>query len=150
MERNRSRTLQFVAKRNGSERARACNVSQFLEVHLSQMKTLRSSVEAWKSDHDRAMACRNAEDSVHYVSHCYDELCRVDEVWRVDAAEGTFDYNKDAHELMERAFHFWLELAKATIAGAKEFRDAGYEVDELDELQARAARAESVASDAKG
>ena len=48
-----------------------------------RIELLREEQEAWKGDHDRAMACFELDELIKDSAQVYEDICRLDEQWHL-------------------------------------------------------------------
>lgn len=111
-------------------------------IYEPQVDAFRATAEAWKADHDAAMACRDLEGVIRVGNALYDLLVGADRAWRLAIARGRDTYSAAVAETIDLLFSVWSRPAKQILSSARRLVEDGYEVEGLDEYAANVQQAE--------
>lgn len=107
------------------------------------VEELAGEREAWKSDHDAAMDCRDLEDLVRRGLGFYYMIRISDESWSRKVQSGQVGFDPDRARKIHAAYKWWLEPCADLIAAIQEV-EASYTVDGAEEFRKCVRRARMI------
>jgi hypothetical protein len=100
-----------------------------------QLDSLAEQAEAWKKDHDAAMACRDLEEVIAFGNYVFERIRAMDEEWSAEArAAGTMPSEGDA-KAVANLYDKWRHCARIAMSQAAVFEKAGHMVKGADRLR---------------
>jgi hypothetical protein len=112
-------------------------MSEALRIVEAHLDALARQSEAWKEDHDKAMACYRLEEVIAYAIFVFDRIVAHDNHWHSEIFNKNAAYNDDLDREIETLFRLWSAQALICLDCAKTMSQQGFRVDGADRLQSQ-------------
>ncbi len=97
--------------------------------------------ESWKSEHDLAMRCFEAEDFIVLGDLAFRRVTRADADWQERVSSGAIPYNESDDAKIGMCYQLWIEITDRNLIAIEAQSLDGYEIKGLGELRALLAEA---------
>lgn len=96
---------------------------------------LEANVQAWKYDHDRAMACWEMEARLKLVMSLYEVIQTIDRHWGQETRSDSATFDEAAAGQIGDLYRIWLKPSQEVIRIIANLRRQGYAIEGADAFE---------------